>query len=154
MKLPSNRGDRDPTGHLLPPTMFSVPGLGYIQWTCQPKESHRNPQTTHAVTPNKMDGKVPLLKTTPIQLSEHGGIERSTQCLHPYVLVSLIQDLHEYQRRPWNTHPKWDSSIKSLNYTLEKPTESQRVWSAGHMYHVTRTVELVQPGMLKPQESP
>lgn len=59
----------------------NLPGLrlGYIQSSCWPEGSHGNPQTIWSV--DKTTGcslqtdKVPLLKTTPKQLSKHGGVK-------------------------------------------------------------------------------
>ena len=53
-----------------------------------PKQSKIMGGSPHA------DGKAPLLKTTPIQLTEHGEVEMvPTCCLHPCILVSLEQNV-------------------------------------------------------------
>ena len=42
---------------------------------------------------SQTDGKAPLLKITPTQLTEHGEVSQSfnTQSLYPYMLVSSLQ---------------------------------------------------------------
>lgn len=42
---------------------------------------------------SQTDSKSPLLKATPVQLTEHGEVELvPTQSLHSYMLVSLAQE--------------------------------------------------------------
>jgi hypothetical protein len=57
-----------------------VLGIGYIPLSCWPKGSHGNSQTTQAVVrtigcSSQTDGKAPVLKITPTQLTEHGEVE-------------------------------------------------------------------------------
>lgn len=58
------------------------------------ERSHRNSQITQAVarTTGALLSTTPLLKT-PTQLTEHGEVELvSTESLHLYLLVSLVQE--------------------------------------------------------------
>ena len=62
------------------PMKLPVLGIGYIQLSCWPKGSHGNSQTTQAVVrtigcSSQTDGKAPVLKITPTQLTEHGEVE-------------------------------------------------------------------------------
>lgn len=76
---------------------FPVQKLCYIQLNCWPKNSHRNPQETQNVVraiggSPQTDSKTPLLKKTPIQLTEDREVELVlTQNCNPYILVSFLQ---------------------------------------------------------------
>ena len=89
MKFPSNDRDKAPTGHLFSSNEASRAGLDYIQLKSWLKGSHGNPQTTQvdAITIScspQTDSKDPLLKTSPVQLTEHGeGELMPTYSLHP-----------------------------------------------------------------------
>ena len=75
-----------------------VLGLGYISLSCWLKGFHGKPPHGQAVDKSvsflpQTDFKAPLLKATPTQLGEQGGVELvPTQSLHSYGLVSLAQE--------------------------------------------------------------
>ena len=47
MRSPNNEEDRTPIGHLFSPKI-PVMGLGFIKFSCWPKETHGNPQAAQA----------------------------------------------------------------------------------------------------------
>ena len=70
MKLPNNGGDSTQTSNFLSPNGASSPGIELQLIELLTKESHRNPQTTQALTKTiscslQTDSKAPLLKTMP-----------------------------------------------------------------------------------------
>lgn len=80
MKSPNNEGNGFPADYLLIPNETSRMELDYIQLSCLPEGSYGNPQTTLPIAKtigcsSRNDGKIPLLKTIPAQLTEHGGTE-------------------------------------------------------------------------------
>lgn len=76
-------------------TNLQVLTLGYFQFICWPKESHRSEQTVQVVAKtmncsSKTDNKTAFMKTTPTKLIELGEVELVTMHNlhhHPVTLV-------------------------------------------------------------------
>lgn len=80
MKLPNNGRDRHPTGKLLSLNKASSNRIRLHLVDLLTKEFHRNPQGTQTLAQivscsPYTDSQDPLVKTTAIELSEHGKVE-------------------------------------------------------------------------------
>lgn len=74
-----------------------VDGVGCIQLSCWPKESHRNPQNPRADAKTqgcslRADISTPLLRAISTQLTENGVEVVPTWNLHSYVLLRFVQE--------------------------------------------------------------